>query len=107
MQDHDMLASLVTQAEAEGGDIMIIRAIIEEASMIGADRALDRLGLSDRGAADDVKELRALLGGWRDAKRAARGAVLGWLVRVVVMLLLIGLAVRAGVMPGLFPEVRA
>ncbi len=101
MQDHDMLASLVTQAEAEGGDIVMIRAIIEDASMIGADRALDRLGLSDRSAADDIRELRELLSGWRDTKRAARGAVLGWLVRVVVMLLLIGLAVRADLMPGI------
>lgn len=95
-----MLASLVAQAEAEGGDIVMIRAIIEEASMIGADRALDRLGLSDRGAADDVKELRELLGGWRDAKRAAWTVGLGWLVRLMVMLLLIGLAVRADLMPG-------
>lgn len=96
-----MLTSLVTQAEAEGGDMVMIRAIIEEASMIGAQRALDRLGLSDRSAADDVKQLRELLGGWRDTKRAARAAVLGWLVRVVVMLLLIGLAVRADLMPGM------
>lgn len=107
MQDHDMLASLVTQAEAEGGDIVMIRAIIEEASMIGADRALDRIGLADRGAADDVKALRDLLENWREAKRAARGAVLGWLVRVAVMLLLIGLAVKAGVTPDLMLDVTA
>jgi hypothetical protein len=99
MQDQDMLASLVAQAEAEGGDMVMIRAIIEEASMIGADRALDRLGLSDAGAADDVKALRELLGGWRDAKRAARNAVLGWVVRLAVMLLLLGLAVRADLLP--------
>lgn len=99
MQDQDMLASLVSQAEAEGGDMVMIRAIIEEASMIGADRALDRLGLSDKTAADDVKELRELLGGWRDAKRAARAVVLGWIVRLAVMLLLLGLAVQANLFP--------
>lgn len=101
MQDQDMLASLVAQAQADGGDMVMIRAIIEEASMTGADRALDRLGLSDRGAAGDVKELRELLRGWRDAKRAAQGVVLGWVVRLLVMLLLLGLAARADVLPGL------
>ncbi|HEX7871867.1 MAG TPA: DUF6127 family protein [Sphingobium sp.] len=91
-----MLASLVAQAEAEGGDIVMIRAIIEEASMIGATHALDRLGLSDAGATDDVKQLRELLRGWRDAKKAAGSAVLDWVVRVAVMLLLLGLAARVG-----------
>jgi hypothetical protein len=100
MQDRDMLASLVCQAEAEGGDMVMIRAIIEEASTIGADRALDRLGLSDTGAADDVKELRELLSGWRDAKRAAGAAVLGWVVRIAVMLLLLGLAMRHDLLAG-------
>lgn len=100
MQDQDMLASLAGQAEAEGGDRVMIRAIIEEASMIGADRALDRLGLSDTGAASDVKELRELLQGWRDAKKAASAAVLGWVVRLVVMLLLLGLAARADLLLG-------
>lgn len=91
-----MLASLVAQAEAEGGDIVMIRAIIEEASMIGANRTLDRIGLSDKGAAEDVKELRELLRGWRDAKKAAGSAVLGWVVRLAIMLLLLGIAARVG-----------
>jgi hypothetical protein len=101
MQDHDMLASLVAQAESEGGDIVMIRAIIEEASMIGADRALDRLGLSDGSAASDVRELRELLGNWRDARRAARAAVMGWMVRIVLMLLLLALMARADIVPGM------
>ena len=96
MQDQDMLTSLVMQAEAEGGDIVMIRAIIEEASLIGASRALDRVGLSDLGAAGDVKDLRELLQGWRDAKKAAGSAALGWLVRVMVMLVLLGVAARVG-----------
>jgi hypothetical protein len=96
MRDQDMLASLVAQAEAEGGDIVMLRAIIEEASLIGANHALDRLGLSDIGAATDVKDLRELLRGWRDAKKAAGSAALGWIVRLVVMLLLIGMAARVG-----------
>ncbi|HEX7856698.1 MAG TPA: DUF6127 family protein [Sphingobium sp.] len=96
MQEQDMLACLVAQAEAEGGDIVMIRAIIEEASTIGANRTLDRLGLSDTGAVEDVKELRELLRGWRDAKKAAGSAALGWIVRLAVRLLLLGIATRVG-----------
>ena len=55
-----MLAGLVAQAEGSGGDLVMIRALVEEASEMGAGRALDRLGLSDREAEDDVRELREL-----------------------------------------------
>lgn len=102
MKDSDMLAGLVAQAEGAGGDLVTIRALVEEASEMGAARALDRLGLSDRQAEHDVRELRELLSAWRDAKAAARGAVIGWLVRGCLALMLIGMAVKLG----LFSMVR-
>jgi len=89
----EMLARLVAQAEP---DMVMIRALIEEASELGAERALARLGLSDRRAAADMRELRELLSAWRDAKKAARGAVIGWIVRIGMALLLLGSAVKAG-----------
>tara|TARA_B100001105_G_scaffold209430_1_gene173821 strand:+ start:446 stop:751 length:306 start_codon:yes stop_codon:yes gene_type:complete len=89
----EMLARLVAQAEP---DMVMIRALIEEASELGAERALARLGLSDRRAAADMRELRELLSAWRDAKKAARGAVIGWIVRIGMALLLLGIAVKAG-----------
>ncbi len=92
--DSEMLALLVAQAEAQGGDLVMIRALVEEASDLGAARALERLGLADATAPDDMRELRELLRGWRDAKRAARNAALGWLVRIAAALLLLGLAVK-------------
>lgn len=100
--DGEMLARLVAQAEAQpaGMDIVMIRALVEEASELGAGRALERLGLADRGAEDDVRELRELLGAWRDAKKAARGAVVAWVVRIVMALVLLGMAVKLG-LPGL------
>src|SRR3546814_3257480 len=55
---------------------------------LGAGRAMARLGLSDAGAEKDVRELRELLGAWRDAKKAARNAVLGWVVRGVLAMVL-------------------
>ncbi|MBO9669957.1 MAG: hypothetical protein J7485_05525 [Sphingobium sp.] len=93
-RDSEMLALLVAQAEERGGDLVMIRALVEEASDLGAARALERLGLADATAHEDVRELRELLRGWRDAKRAARNAAVGWLIRVAVALLLLGLAVK-------------
>ncbi len=96
VKDSDMLTGLVAQTEGAGGDLVMIRALIEEASEMGAGRALDRLGLSDRAAEHDVRELREPLSAWRDAKAAVRGAVIGWLVRAALALMLIGMAVKLG-----------
>lgn len=94
----DMLARLVAQAEARPMDMVMIRALIEEASDLGAGRALERLGLADRRAQGDVRELRELLSAWRDAKKAARGAVIGWAVRIAMALILLGIAVKMGLL---------
>ena len=92
----EMLARLVAQAQGQVADMVTIRALIEEASDLGAGRALERLGLSDRGAETDVRELRELLSAWRDAKKAARGAVIGWIVRIGMAMVLLGVAVKVG-----------
>jgi hypothetical protein len=92
----NMLTQLTAQAEARGCDLVTLRALIEEASDIGATRALARLGLSDERAAKDMAELRELLSAWRDAKSTARKAAIGWLVKLSLALLLIGLAVKLG-----------
>lgn len=92
----EMLARLVAQADGHVADMVTIRALIEEASEIGAGRALERLGLADRSAEGDVRELRELLSAWRDAKKAARGAVIGWVARVAMALILLGIAVKTG-----------
>ena len=96
MTNSNMLIHLAAQAEARGSDLVTLRALIEEASDLGAARALARLGLSDDSAAKDMAELRDLLSAWRDAKTTVRKAVLGWLVRGALALLLVGLAVRLG-----------
>lgn len=96
MTNEDMLARLVAQAENEGGDLVTLRAIVEEASDLGAARVLDRMGLSDDKARADFAELRELLSAWRDAKASAWKAAIQWAVRGVLALLLIGIAVRLG-----------
>jgi hypothetical protein len=96
MTNKDTLAQLAVQAEARGADLPTLRALIEEASELGAQRALTQLGLADEKAPKDLSELRELLSAWRDAKTTARKAVIGWVVRVGLALLLIGLAVKLG-----------
>lgn len=96
----NILAQLLQQGAREGGDLVTLRAIAEEAGELGATRALTRLGLTDEGAAGDVKELRELVRAWRDAKkgalRAFGKAAWGWVMRVCWAALLAGLAVKLG-----------
>ncbi|KAB7648175.1 DUF6127 family protein [Polymorphobacter fuscus] len=90
-----MLERLVMQAEAEGAARVTLRALVEEACEIGAVRALRTLGLDEK-AGPDISELRQLIQGWRDAKKSALAAVVAWVVRTAVALLLIGLAFKLG-----------
>lgn len=96
MSREDILASLMAQARDDGAELVTLRAIVEEASVLAADRVLQRLGLGDPGAEDDLSELRELLRAWRDAKTSAWKAFVDWMIRGVLALLLIGIAVRLG-----------
>ena len=100
MNREDMLTKLIAQAAAEGSELITLRAIVEEASEVGANRALARLRLNDERAQDDIDELRELLGAWRAAKAGAWKAALEWIMRGAMALLLFGIAVRLGV-PGM------
>lgn len=91
MSESLMMAQL---AQADGHDLMTLRALVEEASELGARRALARLGLADEDAREDVIELRQLLKAWRDAKKSARNAVIGWVVRAVLAAVLVGVAIK-------------
>ena len=89
-----LLASLIAQAESRGADLVTLRALVEESSQAGARRALGALGLDDAKARRDMDELRELLAAWRDAKRSAWKAVVGWVARLLLAVVLVGLAVR-------------
>jgi hypothetical protein len=91
-----MLAQLVAQAAEDGADLVTLRALVEEASELGARRTLAGLGLDDDKAGADLIELRQLLRAWRDAKASAWQAAIDWLVRGVLALLLVGIAYRLG-----------
>ena len=96
MNSEDMLARLIAQASGDGGDLVTLRAIVEEASELGAHRTLARLGLADESAQGDIDELRELLQAWRDAKASVWRAAIGWATRAVFALVLIGIAYRFG-----------
>ncbi|WP_338424743.1 DUF6127 family protein [Sphingopyxis kveilinensis] len=100
MDEDEALARLIALAGTSAPDAALLRAVVEEASELGARRALARLGLADAAARDDVADLRQLLGAWRDAKTSAWKAAVDWAVRGVLALLVVGLAVKLG-LPGL------
>ena len=96
MSEGALLAQLIGQAAGEGAEMATLRAVAEEAGELAAGRALARLGLQDAGAAKDMAELRELLAAWRDAKRSAVKAVVQWVVRLGMALVLVGLAAKMG-----------
>jgi hypothetical protein len=96
MNDSAMLTALMRQAEGQGVDLVTLRAVVEEASQAGAERALGALGLDGAGARRDMDELRELLQAWRDAKKSAWKAVVNWAVRVGLAAVLVGMAVKLG-----------
>jgi hypothetical protein len=95
--EHDaMLAGLIAQARDEGVDLVTLRALVEEASELGATRALTRIGLSDAGAGRDIGELRALLKAWRETKASVRMTLVAWTVKWVLAMVVLGLGLKLG-----------
>lgn len=88
------LAALMAQARQEGSSIVTLRALVEEASELGAQRALHRLGLHDEDASIDIHDLRTLLEAWRDARKTAGRALVRWLIRLVLTASVLVLAVK-------------
>jgi hypothetical protein len=96
---HDLLpqatlAALMAQSVDDGADPLTLRALVEEACDIGTRRALSRLGLEDAQALADMHELRTLLDAWRDVKKTARRSAIGWLVKLALFGLLLGVMVK-------------
>ena len=95
-QSSSLLALLLAQAERQGADMVTLRALVEEASEIGAQRALELLGLTDEAARRDMGELRELLQAWRDAKKMAWKETVAWAIRILLALLVLGMSVKLG-----------
>jgi len=102
----EMLARLIAQEAAQGGDLVTLRAIIEEASELGSTRALAGIGLDGPGAEADIHDLRELLAAWRDAKASVLRAVIDWSMRLALAGLMVLILWRAGGRGGLVDLLR-
>jgi hypothetical protein len=71
-------------------------SLLEQAACRGARKALHEVGLNDEKAAADVRDLRDLLSAMRTAKQEAFRAFIRWLTVGVLILLLAGVAAKAG-----------
>jgi len=89
-----MLTDFLSSLQGRPGDYVILSTLIEQASEAGACRALAALGLEDERARRDMDELRELLSTWRDVKRSAWRTAATWIVRVLLALVMVGMAYR-------------
>ena len=71
---------------------------IEELIERGATRALEKVGLHDEDARDDIRALRALLDAWRGTKATIWRTIVRW----VTTLVLVGIAATVAVKFKLF-----
>lgn len=88
------LTALAQEARDEGTDTITIKALVEEASEVGAAKALSRCGLHDENAGADIRALRDFLGAWRDARKVAWRSVVKWVITLFFALVLAGLATK-------------
>jgi hypothetical protein len=84
---------------SEGSPVLVdlgeLEVLLDRAAEEGARRALAAIGLEDRRAAADVRDLRELIAAWRQAKRAAWQTAIRFVTTVVLAALLAGLALKA------------
>ena len=69
-------------------------ALLERAAETGARRALHEVGLDGDDAADDIRELRSLLGCMRLAKRTAVQTAVRLITTGILLALMAGLAIK-------------
>jgi len=73
-----------------------IETLLQQAAQEGAREALTRIGLSDDTAANDVRDLRQLIDGWRDIKSTALKTVVRWCIVAILGILSVGAYVTLG-----------
>lgn len=68
--------------------------LLERAAETGARRALQEVGLDGDDAADDIRDLRSLLGCMRLAKRTAVQTVVRLITTGILLALMAGIAIK-------------
>ena len=74
-----------------------LRKLVEEATAKGARAALKEIGLSDKNAGQDVRELRNLLDAWRGAKKTMGQTVVRMITTPILVILAVGVYAKLGV----------
>ena len=68
--------------------------MLEEAAARGAKIALERIGLHDEKAGEDVRELRGLLDAWRGTKRGVWQTVVRTITQAILLAIAVGVAIK-------------
>ncbi|MGB5948961.1 MAG: DUF6127 family protein [Parvibaculum sp.] len=69
-------------------------ALLERAAATGARRALHEVGLDGQDAAEDIRDLRSLLAGFRLAKQTAVQTAVRILTTGILLALMAGIAIK-------------
>lgn len=79
-----------------------LEALLISASKKGAQEALERIGLGDAEAANDVRDFRELMESFRFVKKAALEAIIDKLVTCLTLMILAAAAAKVGMKTGFF-----
>lgn len=80
-------------------DDEMLALMLDRAAEAGAKRALEKIGLHDEGAVDDVRELRGLLENWRETKKTVTATVAKIITTAILAALATGIWVQLGKVP--------
>jgi hypothetical protein len=69
-------------------------ALVERAAEMGAKRALREVGLQGQDAAEDIRDLRSLLAGFRLAKQTAVQTTVRLITTGILLALMAGIAIK-------------
>lgn len=67
-----------------------LKLLLEAAAEQGAKRALESVGLHDEHAGKDINDLRTLIDGWRQTKRAVAQTTIKWITMGILGALALG-----------------
>lgn len=69
---------------------------LDKAAEVGALRALKTVGLDDKDAPDDVRELRSVIKSWREVRKSALQAIVKFLTTALLGAALLGAGIKLG-----------
>lgn len=75
-------------------DDEMLALMMDRAAEAGAKRALEKIGLHDEGAVDDVRELRGLIESWRETKKTVTATIAKIITTAILAALATGIWVQ-------------